>query len=80
MPPPPLENNLVAVFQRAAALYLHLELLDQLFQLGGQLRQTLGIVLHLTAALADLGRLLVDAGDVAGDIGNHHRALGYIFG
>ena len=48
-----------------------LELLHQFFKLDGQFCQALGTLLHLAATFADLRRLLVDAGDIAGDIGNH---------
>jgi hypothetical protein len=50
-----------------------LESLHQFFQLDGQFGQSLGALLHLAAALAHLGRLLVDAGDIAGYVGDHHR-------
>jgi len=48
-----------------------LELLHQFVQLHRQGRQVLGAVLDLAGRVADLSRLLVDAGNVAADVGDH---------
>ena len=56
-----------------------LKLCHDIFELNCQIGKSLSAELHLTAAFSHGIRLLIDSGNVTGDVGNNYSALSDIF-
>ncbi len=67
------------IFSMTLFIFIDFEPLHQDIQPIGEFGKSLGACLHLQRHIPDLPGLTAYQGDVTGDVGHHHRALGYVF-